>query len=189
MKIPTKPETALLLEKIRENPRLVQGLTEIQFHEVKKMIEGQIKTGAGIATKPMLTENPLNEQQLKKLENIFVTPHRDFLQQIERIWNDRNEPKIPDAEEEILFQDWIEKIVLMYEVGFFDFMRKKYGEHTPKKMYQLVHQLIGIHPETVKKYLQRIEKERLNPKSEIFNHFDKAKIQIGQVKPTSDILK
>lgn len=189
MKIPTKHETALLLEKIRENPQLVQGLTEIQFHEVKKMIEGQIKSGAVTATRPMLSENPPNEQQLKRLENLFVTPHRDFLQKLETIWNDRNKPKIPDSEEEMLFQGWIEKIVLMYEVGFFDFMRKKYGEHTPKKMYQLVHQLIGIHPETIKKYLQRIDEERSNPKSEISNHFDKAKIQIGQVKPTSEVLK
>lgn len=174
-----------LYNRLLKNPHLVKELTEFQFDEVKEFISKKMDAGSHIVAQLMMSpdNNPINIEIQKKIQ---IEQHRDFLNTLIEIRNAKDKPgEISEAEEEILFEKDIEKIVLLYELGIIEFLICKFGRHEPGEMHKLIYQFTEINVKTIKKYLQRIEEKHPS----LNKHFNKAKLRIGDVKPTSEVLK
>ena len=189
MQIPSNFETTQNLKKCEEDPELAKSLTDIQFHEVTKLIQQKIDSGAHFLTQ-MTMSKP--EQDFATVEKALIGKHRDFLNLLIKIRQPKDQTtSIPEPEEEILCVSDIEKIVLIYELGIIDFIKKKQREHTPRALHQLIYQITEIKTATVKKYIQRIE-DHINGikiESSLDEHLKKAKGMIGDVKTTNEVLR
>jgi uncharacterized protein (UPF0261 family) len=189
MQIPSNYETTQNLKKCEEKPELAKSLTDIQFHEVTKLIQQKIDSGAHIVAQMIFQKE--HEHNYAEQEYAFCGQHRDFLNLLIKIRQPKDQTiAIPEPEEEILCVSDIEKIVLIYELGIIDFIKKKQREHTPRALHQLIYQITEIKTATVKKYIQRIE-EHINGieiETSLVEHFNKAKTMIGKVRETNEIL-
>jgi hypothetical protein len=189
MQIPSKFETEQNLKKCIEKPELAKALTEIQFHEVRQLLQQKINSGAHIVAQMIFQKE--HEHNYAHQEYAFCGQHRDLLNQLTEIRQPKDQSiAMPEPKEEILFVSDIEKIVLIYELGIIDFIRKKQGAHKPGALYQLIYQITEINIDSVKKCIQRIEDHKKgNTENSINEHIIKATARIGEVKQTSEVLK
>lgn len=174
-----------LYNRLLKKPHLVKGLTEFQFDEIEEFIWKKIDAGSHLVAQMMMMPDN-NPRDIEIQTKIHIEQHRDFLNTLIEIRNAKDKPgEISEAEEEILFEKDIEKIVLLYELGIIEFLTCKFGRHEPGEMHKLIYQFTEINVKTIKKYLQRVQDKQPS----LNKHFKKAKLRIGDVKPTSEVLK
>jgi hypothetical protein len=196
MNIPTEFETKENLKRLEENPVLAKDLTNIQFHEVTKLIKKNIDSGSFLIAKMMMSETN-NPEIIKMKEYAFIGVHREFLNKLIAIRE--NQPAIPEPEEDnrhdayenlsirdyCRFRTPVEIMTLIHQLGVIEFIEKRIKTINSKKVHELISEITGIKETTVKGNIIRLRKHNDFDISDA--NISKANGFIGDKKPLPDI--